>query len=123
VIAATCPRRAKSGEGSPSRGRHCHSALSLTVIDCHFLGIYTVVLLSFSIKMTVSPRARLTVLLEVCPRRLRQQRARPLLMHPGEARRRRVGQLAGGIRDDPVAPRDVRQRPAPLRHVGEEQPV
>jgi hypothetical protein len=24
-----------------SPGRHCHSTLALTVIDCHFLGIYT----------------------------------------------------------------------------------
>ena len=39
-----------------SQGRHCHSTLSVTVIDCHSLGIYTVILhplLLFSVKMTV----------------------------------------------------------------------
>jgi hypothetical protein len=29
----------------------------LAVIGCHFLGIYAVILLQFSAKMTVSPRA------------------------------------------------------------------
>jgi hypothetical protein len=41
-----------------SLGRHCHSALPLTVIDCHSLGIYTVILLSllsFSVEVTLSP--------------------------------------------------------------------
>ena len=49
-----------------SPGRHCHPTLSLTVIDCHYLGIYTLMLLallallallslSISAKMTVSP--------------------------------------------------------------------
>ena len=45
---------------SPSPGRHCHSTLSVSVIGCHSLGIYTVVLLSslpFSVRMTASPRA------------------------------------------------------------------
>ena len=44
-----------------SRGQHCHSFLSLTLIYCRSLGIYTVILLSLlslSVKMTVSPRAR-----------------------------------------------------------------
>jgi hypothetical protein len=39
--------------------RHCHSTRSLTAIDCHSLGIYTVVLLPllpFSVEMKVSPR-------------------------------------------------------------------
>jgi hypothetical protein len=43
-----------------SPGRHCHSALSLTAVDCHSLGIYLLILLpllSFSAEMTVSPRA------------------------------------------------------------------
>jgi hypothetical protein len=43
-----------------SPGRHCHSILSLTVIDWHCLGMYTVVwlpLLSFSVEMAVSPLA------------------------------------------------------------------
>ena len=47
----------------PSPGRHCHSMLSLTVVDCHSLAIYTLLLLSllsFAVKMTVSPRASLT---------------------------------------------------------------
>ena len=47
--------------GLASPGRHCHSTLSLAVIICHSLGIYTVVLwslLSFSVKMKVSPLAR-----------------------------------------------------------------
>ena len=38
-------------------GRHCHSTRSLSVIDCHSLGIYTVILLpllSFFVEMTVS---------------------------------------------------------------------
>jgi hypothetical protein len=38
-----------------SHGRHGHSTLSLAAIDCHSLGIYTVILrslLSFSVKMT-----------------------------------------------------------------------
>jgi hypothetical protein len=50
--------------GAPSPGRHCHSALSLAVIDCHWLsrslGICAVILLplwSRSAKMTASPRA------------------------------------------------------------------
>jgi hypothetical protein len=40
-----------------SHGRHCHSTLSLTGIDCPSLGVYTVILLSllsFSVIMTVS---------------------------------------------------------------------
>ena len=32
--------------GKASRGRHCHSTLSLVVMDCRSLGIYTVILLS-----------------------------------------------------------------------------
>jgi hypothetical protein len=42
----------------PTPGRHCHSTLS--VVGCHSLGICTVILLSllsFSVKMTVSPWA------------------------------------------------------------------
>ena len=42
-------------------GRHCHSTLSMTVIGYHSVGICTVILLallSFSVKMTVSPMAR-----------------------------------------------------------------
>ena len=41
--------------------RHCHSTLPLTVIGCHYLGIYMIILLSllsFSVKMTVSSWAR-----------------------------------------------------------------
>jgi hypothetical protein len=48
--------------GFTSHGRHCHSTLSMTVIHCHSLGIYILILLpllSFSVKMTVSPVARL----------------------------------------------------------------
>ena len=44
-----------------SHGRHYHFARSLALIDCHSLGIYAVILLSlltFSVKMTVSPLAR-----------------------------------------------------------------
>ena len=40
--------------------RHCHSILSLAVIDCHSLGVYTLTLLSLlalTVKMTVSPVA------------------------------------------------------------------
>jgi hypothetical protein len=45
-----------------STGRHCRSTLSLTEIDCHSLGIYTVVLLpllSFSSNITASPMANI----------------------------------------------------------------
>ena len=45
---------------APGPGRHCYSGLSLAVIDCPSLGIYTVILLallSFSVKMTASPPA------------------------------------------------------------------
>jgi hypothetical protein len=48
--------------GAASHGRHCHSTLLLAVVDCHCLGIHTVVLLSllpFSVKITVPPTARL----------------------------------------------------------------
>jgi hypothetical protein len=44
----------------PSPGRHYHSTLPLAVVDCHCVGIYTLILLpllSFSVKMTVPPRA------------------------------------------------------------------
>ena len=47
--------------GAASRGRHCHSTLSLNAIVCHSLGICTLILLSllsFSAKMTVSPLVR-----------------------------------------------------------------
>jgi hypothetical protein len=50
----------EGGELQVSPGRHCHSTLSLIVVGCHSLGIYTVVLLSllsFSVKMTMSPLA------------------------------------------------------------------
>jgi hypothetical protein len=40
-----------------SHGRHCHSTLSLTVSDCQSSGIYILILLSFSAKITVSPVA------------------------------------------------------------------
>ena len=36
-------------------------ALSLAAIDCHSLGIYTAILLSFPVEMTVPPRASVTV--------------------------------------------------------------
>ena len=39
-------------------GRHRHSTLTLTVIGCYSVGIHTLILLSllsFSVKMTVSP--------------------------------------------------------------------
>jgi ABC-type multidrug transport system fused ATPase/permease subunit len=52
------PRGEAIATGRPSPGRHCHSTLTLAVIDCHSLGIYTVILLpllSCSAKMTVSP--------------------------------------------------------------------
>ena len=42
-----------------SHGWHGHSTLPLSVIDCHSLGIYTLIVLSllpFSVKMTMSPR-------------------------------------------------------------------
>jgi hypothetical protein len=45
-----------------SPGRHCHSTLSMTVIDCHPSGTHTVILrapLPFSVNMTAPPRARL----------------------------------------------------------------
>jgi hypothetical protein len=48
------------GGQAPGPGRHRHSALPLTVLDCHSLGIYTLILLpslSFSVEMTVLPRA------------------------------------------------------------------
>jgi myosin-7 len=54
-----CTAHGMAGECSP--GRHCHSTLSLSVIGCHSLGIYTVILLSLlslSAKMTASPLAR-----------------------------------------------------------------
>jgi hypothetical protein len=35
-----------SSSTAPSHGRHCHSTLSLTVIACHSLAIYTVIVLS-----------------------------------------------------------------------------
>ena len=47
--------------GNASPGPHYRSTLPLTVIHCHSLGIYILTLLSlppFSVKMTVSPRAR-----------------------------------------------------------------
>jgi hypothetical protein len=58
---------------TPGQGRHRHSALSLTVIGRHCLGLYTVALralLSFSLEVTdVSPLAR-----------RRRQRASPQAM-------------------------------------------
>ena len=36
-----------------SPGLHCHSTLSLTAVDCHSLVIHTLILLSFSVKVTV----------------------------------------------------------------------
>ena len=70
--------------GAASRGRHCHSTLSLNAIVCHSLGICTLILLSllsFSVKMTASPSAkpawpqdcgekgvRLAQKMQVCPR-------------------------------------------------------
>jgi hypothetical protein len=48
------------GLEAPSPGRHCHFTLSLTVIGCHSLAVYTVILLSLlstSVKMTDSPMA------------------------------------------------------------------
>jgi hypothetical protein len=52
---AESPRGGGGADGTvvSSRGRRCHSTLSLTVIGCHSLGIYTVILLpllSFSFK-------------------------------------------------------------------------
>ena len=49
---------AARSRASPSPGRHCHSTLPLTVMACHCLGIYTIILLpllTFAAKMTVSP--------------------------------------------------------------------
>ena len=43
-----------------SPGRHCHSTLSSTIIDCHSLGMHMIILLpllSFSVKMIALPRA------------------------------------------------------------------
>ena len=54
-------RLSMGGGGATNQGRHCHSTRSLAAIDCHSFGVYTVtllVLLSFSVRMTVSPRAR-----------------------------------------------------------------
>jgi hypothetical protein len=62
--AAVATGRRKSGcstSGRTSAGRHCHSTRSLTVVGCHFLAMYTVILLSllsFSVRMTDSPMAR-----------------------------------------------------------------
>ena len=58
--AATATSARAASRSAPSPGRHCHSTLSLAVIDRHSLGIYTVILLPllpFSVKMTVSPWA------------------------------------------------------------------
>jgi hypothetical protein len=44
-------------DGTCSPRRHCHSTLALADIDGHSLGIYTVILLSFSVRMTVPPQA------------------------------------------------------------------
>ena len=60
---AQCEVRVRywNGLDSTSPGRHCHSTRSLAVVECHSLGIYTLILLSllsFSVKMTVSPWAR-----------------------------------------------------------------
>ena len=49
-------------DGANSLGRHCYSTLPLTVIDCHSLLIYTVILRSlwsFSAAMTVSHLANM----------------------------------------------------------------
>ena len=35
----------RSSGNTVAQGRHCHSTLSLTVIDCHFLGILRMMLL------------------------------------------------------------------------------
>ena len=59
TIGLVCYARNDLPTAQASLGRHCHSTLSLAVVDCHSLGIYEIVmlpLLSFSAKMTVSPR-------------------------------------------------------------------
>ena len=55
------PGRPDKIGGATSPGRHCHSTPSSTGIDCHSVGIHTVLLwslLSCSAKVTVPPRAR-----------------------------------------------------------------
>ena len=60
------PRISAAPATSASPGRHFHSTLPLTVIDCHCLRIYATIILlsslSFSFKMTVSPLANISPL-------------------------------------------------------------
>jgi hypothetical protein len=44
--------------GASGHGRSCHSTLPLAVDDCHSLGMYTVISLPFSVKLTAPPTAR-----------------------------------------------------------------
>ena len=62
-----------------SPGRHCHSKLLLIVIDCHALRIYTVILLSFSAKMTVLARTVALARSRVCSLAMRLAIARPFI--------------------------------------------
>ena len=98
-------RDERPGERSP--GRHCHSTLPLAVIDCHCLGIYTVILLpllSFSAKMIVSPWARRA---RAGPQQHRDARA------PARAAGRRgAGDRAGLARGDRPGPPGVVKRPS-----------
>ena len=84
-----------------SPGRHCHSTLALAVFACHSLGVYTLILLpllSFSVKMIVSPWATLlgehawVAVSHVCPSRVRgcgaRRRRRPRRRPPRRNRRR-----------------------------------
>ena len=78
-----------------SPGRHCHSTLSLTVIGCHSLGIYILVvvllsLLSFSVKMTVLPWARPSRARPAHPAARRACRRPPPPPPPPPARARRA---------------------------------
>ena len=86
-----CNGKVRYGTSEPDRngdtgpGWHWHSTLSLTVVGCHSLGLYTVILLSwlsFSVEITLSPLARQherpLVLVADCrgQRRLLEQRLR-----------------------------------------------
>jgi hypothetical protein len=73
-----------------SPGRHCHSTLASAGIGGHSLVVYTLILLpllSFSVRVTVSPRATAGL-----PRHLRRG------PHPGESLRGAPRRRAGGRR-------------------------
>ena len=75
--------------GATSPGRPCHFTLALTVIGCHSLGIYIVTLLpslSFSVKMTVLPRARYDGCEDGAERRVAEYRTKGAAGLPGADR-------------------------------------